>query len=206
MRLQLPATFLLAIMAAGCTSGQQADSNATATANGTEGSASPANVAAPNAAPAAAEQEAPTILLRGHGLLLERPGHGVPLVFDKSTEAEVEKALASFGPPKRASNDECPAGKLDFLDWNNGLQTTFQDGKFVGWFVDKDSSTALSTSDGLSVGATRADVMAGEAKAEIFESTLGTEFTVGEVGGMLDGPGSAANVTDLWAGTNCMFR
>ena len=93
--------------------------------------ATPANVSAPDPAPAATEQEAPTILLRGHGLLLETPGHGVPLVFDKTTSAQAEEALAAFGPPKRASNDECPAGKLDFLDWNNGLQTTFQDGKFV---------------------------------------------------------------------------
>lgn len=204
-RLEVPAILLLAIMAGGCSPRQQAGSNEVAAANRADASVSPANISASAPRDAGTDQVAPTILLRGHGLLLETPGHGVPLVFDKTTAAEVEEALASLGPPKRASNDECPAGKLDFLDWSNGLQTTFQDGKFVGWFVDKSGST-LSTADGLSVGATRADVVSGGTKAEIFESTLGTEFTIGDLGGMLDGTGSGARVTDLWAGTNCFFR
>lgn len=203
MRLRLPATLLLAIMASACTSRDQSGSNEVV-ANGAESSAAPSNLGAPDPPLADAGQEAPTILLTGHGLLLETPGHGVPLSFDKSTQARVEQELAAFGPPERASNDECPAGKLDFLDWKNGLQTTFQDGKFVGWFVDKSGPNPLSTAEGLSVGDTRADLVA--AKAEIFESTLGTEFTAGEVGGMLDGAGAGARVTDLWAGTNCFFR
>jgi hypothetical protein len=58
---------------------------------------------------------------------------------------------------------------------------------------------------GVRVGSTRAELEAAYA-AEVAESTLGTEFNAGGLGGLLSGPGKDARITDLWAGINCFFR
>ena len=43
-------------------------------------------------------------------------------------------------------------------------------------------------------------------KAEVAESTLGTEFAAGELFGILDGTGPEAKITHLWGGTSCNMR
>jgi hypothetical protein len=37
-------------------------------------------------------------------------------------------------------------------------------------------------------------------------TSLGTEFTAGEMSGLLTGDTPEAKITGLWAGTNCAFR
>ena len=41
--------------------------------------------------------------------------------------------------------------------------------------------------------------------AALDETTIGTEFYLGEISGLLS-EGADATVTDLWAGTNFIFR
>ncbi len=196
---------LAIVAAAGCSPApSDAEGNAAAAPNAVHPqSASPAAQAPVE--PAAAQ--APELFIDGGGLrLVDARSRAVrKLPFGTVREA-VMAALAFRGPAELGANDECGAGPMQFAGWKDGLQLAFQDGKFVGWWIDNRGPSTLSTGDGLFVGATRADVQASGTRAEIFESTLGTEFTVGEIGGLLDGPGSAANVTDLWAGTTCTFR
>ena len=43
-------------------------------------------------------------------------------------------------------------------------------------------------------------------QAQISQTSLGTEFSVGDIHGLLSGNGANATVTHLWAGTDCAFR
>jgi hypothetical protein len=157
-----------------------------------------ANVAAPQPAPA--DREELSIIVRGDGLLVETPGHGQPLGFGETTPAQAEAALASLGAPRRSSNGECPAGPLDFMDWDNGLQLTFQDGKLQGWWIDE-KSRGIATAAGLRPGSPRSAI--GTAKVE--DTTVGKMFTIDEVYGFLDEE-KASRVTALYGGVACIFH
>lgn len=120
--------------------------------------------------------------------------------------ATVEEALtlALGKPAEHGSNGECGEGAMDFARMPGGLLAWFQQGKFVGWFVD-DAAAKLSTASGIGIGSTRKDV-AGAYDAEISESSLGEEFTAGELSGLLSGKEPTAKVTAIWSGQVCNFR
>lgn len=115
----------------------------------------------------------------------------------------VTMGLIEPTPGAESANSECGAGPLAFVAWPDGLTLAFQDDRFVGWAVDK---PGLATKDGIGVGATRAQLKAARPKVRVTESTLGTEFDAGGLGGLLDGEGPDAKITHLWAGVTCMFR
>ena len=119
-------------------------------------------------------------------------------------EAQVLTALQPLrgAPPERSSSDECGAGPLAFASWPDELQLVFQEGRFVGWSLDQ---RGLTTMNGLGVGSTRAELQ-GAYGAQVGESTLGTEFSAGNLHGLLSGPATDARITTLWAGTICAFR
>ncbi|MBD3728417.1 MAG: aspartate-semialdehyde dehydrogenase [Sphingomonadales bacterium] len=117
-----------------------------------------------------------------------------------TARAAAEVALVPLlGEPKsRDHNDECGAGPMDFSHYGT-LTLNFQDDKFVGWSAN--GAPWLP-------GETRGD-LAAQVKMQD-DSTLGEEFVMGEgnaiVSGLFDGEGAGAKVTDLWAGTGCIFR
>jgi hypothetical protein len=166
---------------------------------------------APAAAPAAATTPpaaaaAPLVALDGEGLRLVNGDSGSTalLAFERPLDDAVTALTAALGAPKsRSTNSECGAGPVEFVQWANGLSILAQDGKFQGWSLD---TAGLTTMDGLGVGSTRAELMASVPDATVEESTLGTEFAAGTLGGLFDGKGPQARVTDLWAGLTCMFR
>lgn len=109
-------------------------------------------------------------------------------------------------------NAECGAGPLAFATLDDALTLSFSDGTFVGWSLASTPprSATFSTMTGLTVGSTRT-ALDDDYRADVRESTLGTEFYTGGNGlgglsGLLDGPGPDATVTSLWAGTVCTFR
>ncbi len=94
--------------------------------------------------------------------------------------------------------EECGAGPIDYVKWEDSLTLYGQDGAFMGWFFEMPEA-ALSTASGITIGSTRAELESAYT-IELFESSLGTEFIVGDMGGLLDGEGKQAKITHLWAG------
>ena len=172
--------------------------------DGDEAPAAPANAAAPPAANAAAAAEnvvaetnaatsaVPTYSLAGNGLL---PG----LTFGMSREAAVAAARAAFGAPTGEQHaEECGGGPMDLVSFRD-LQLVIEDGRFTGWMLGG-AQPALRSADGLAIGAPRS--VLGNAEIDE-ESGLGPEFSVNDVGGLLDHTGS--RIEALWAGSVCQF-
>jgi hypothetical protein len=147
------------------------------------------------------------IALDGEGLrLVAVPSGSTRLLAFGDAEAGVLATLERLrGTSKRGRNEECGAGPLDSAEWDDGLSVVFQDGKFVGWWVDEKGAGGIATISGIKPGATRAALEAAYS-ARIEETTIGTEFSAGSLFGLLDGKGPKARITDLWAGTSCIFR
>ena len=172
--------------------------------DGAEAPAAPTNSAAApsaNVAPApanlvaetnAATPAAPTYTLAGNGLV---PG----LTFGMAGEAAVQAAQAAFGAPTSRENaDECPAGPMVIVSFRD-LQLIIEDGRFTGWSLSG-AQPALRTADGLAIGAARSVLGSAEIDEE---SGLGPEFSVNDVGGILDQTGT--RIEALWAGSVCQF-
>ena len=153
-----------------------------------------AAVATANAAAAApAVAAVPAYTLAGNGL---QPG----LAFGMPRSAAVEAARAAFGTPTgREHNDECGEGPMDFISFR-GLQLGFREGRLTGWALSG-ADPALRSAGGLAVGAPSS--VLGDAEVDR-ESTLGPEFSIGGIGGILDEGGS--RIEALWAGDACQFR
>ena len=185
------AAFCAALLgAAACGSEDKAPENAAA--------APAANVAAetPSSASASANAASPAArryVLTGRGL---EPG----LTFGITRERAVAAATAAFGPPTRSGhNDECGEGPMDLVSFD-GLQLGFQEGRLAGWSLSE-AQPRLRTAGGIGIGSPRSAL----GGAEVDEgSSLGPEFAVDEVGGILDRSG--ARVEALWAGLPCQFR
>jgi hypothetical protein len=94
---------------------------------------------------------------------------------------------------------------MEFARWPDGLGLAFQDGVFVGWSLDDRAGGVLTTSSGIGPGSSRREIEK-VYRVAVEETTLGTEFSVGEVSGLLDGTGPDARITNLWAGVACLFR
>ena len=118
------------------------------------------------------------------------------------TTQMINSALGNF--TGQAENPECGAGALTSFDYPGGLTLFFQEGKFAGW--DLDGQGGYSTADGIAIGTTRAALDESGSEVSVEESSIGHEFAAGDLYGLLTGPGAAAKVTNLWAGTTCIFR
>ena len=170
----------------------------------------PANMTAPPTAlspPAAPTRaEAPALAIDGEGLRLFNPANGAarPLPFGIA-RAFVLTALAGRGAPDLGTQTECGAGPLDFATWRDGLKLYFQADKFTGWAIDRRAAGKVTTASGIGLGSGRSDLEAAYS-VKVVQSTLGTEFTAGDLAGLLDGPDPRAKITNLWAGTSCNFR
>lgn len=107
---------------------------------------------------------------------------------------------------KASTNAECGAGPIDFVEWPSGLSTLFQEGKFVGWSLNRRATRGPTTMAGIRPGSTRAELVAAYSGVKIEETTLGQEFDAGGLYGILDGAGPDAKIDAMWAGTSCVFR
>lgn len=198
LRTSMLASLLLA-SAAACSPEPGAESNAAAAlpANAT---AQPADAAAP------ANQAAPALAIESGGLRLfdRSTGSARPLPFG-TPQSAVIAALAHLGRPETNRLEECGAGPLDAASWPGGPTLYFQDSKFAGWALRDGDNAAITTASGIGIGSTRAELDAAY-QAEVFDSSLGTEFSAGELFGILDGTGQSAKITNLWAGASCNMR
>lgn len=164
----------------------------------------PENIATVNQAAA----EGPGMALAPDGLMLVdmTTGSTRQIAFGTPREQAMQMvALAEHAPGSESSNDECGGGPLAFADYPGGLKLVFEDGKFAGWSVDERASSQYTTMNGIGVGSSRAELEAA-GDFEVRDTTLGHEFTLGELGGLLGAKGPTGKVTNLWAGMTCLFR
>ncbi|HEX8654266.1 MAG TPA: hypothetical protein VF693_03470 [Allosphingosinicella sp.] len=193
MRRAAAAPCALLLLIAACGREESAPPNkAAAAAPAANAVAEPASNAAA-AANVPAPAATPSYVLAGRGL---EPG----LAFGMTRERAVAAATAAFGPPTaREHNDECGEGPMDFVSFG-GLQLGFQEGRLAGWSLSQ-ARPPLRTARGVGIGSPRSAL----GNAEIDEeSSLGPEFAIDGVGGILDQSG--ARVEALWAGLPCQFR
>jgi hypothetical protein len=171
-------------------------------------SAEPAAAPAPAPAPRRAAPVVQGVQLQDGGLKLIVYAGDSEIKFGQSMKATVTALDGQLGPGgKPTVNSECGEGPVTFIDWPDGLTGLFQDGKFTGWSLDRDSPKGVYVTDKrIGVGSTRAELLAAYPEAKVETSTLGEEFTIGGYDGILSGKAADAKVETLWAGTACVFR
>lgn len=164
----------------------------------------------PRSVPPGPEATAGTVVLDGEGLRLVGPRTGsTRLVAFGTPEAEVvalvEGVLGALA--EQSENLECGAGPVQFASWPDGFMLLAQDGAFGGWALNGIAAepSSLSTMAGLGIGTTRAELDAAY-DATVEESSLGAEFTAGDLYGVLSGFDADDRVENLWAGLSCNFR
>jgi hypothetical protein len=153
-----------------------------------------------------AEQAAGGLALEGEGLrVFTAQGSARPLPFGTAQDIVLRTVSTMLGAstPTLTTNSECGAGPTQFAKYPNGLQLAFQDDTFAGWFLDE---AGLTTADGVEVGSTRTEIQSARVIEMIPDSTLGAEFSSGELGGFLSSEGPDAKVESLYAGVTCFFR
>jgi hypothetical protein len=174
---------------------------APAPANGSANAAAPAApAAAPTANSANAAAPAPVPAPAPRPMTLAGNGIEPGLRFGTPQAQAIAAAQAAFGAPTgREHNDECGEGAMDFVRFRD-LSLGFQDGRLAGWSLSG-REPVLRTATGLAIGAPRSALGGAEIDRE---STLGPEFAIAEVGGILDESGT--RIEALWAGLACQFR
>jgi hypothetical protein len=157
---------------------------------------------APDPSPSADQAAAGAPRIEQGALVYTLAGNGLEprLAFGMPQREVVAAATAVFGPPTATEhNEECGEGPMDFVNFG-GLSLGFQQGRFAGWSLSE-GHPSLRTAGGLAIGAPRSAL--GDAEIDR-DSTLGPEFSIGDVGGLLDP--REREVIALWAGLPCQFR
>ncbi|MES3035603.1 MAG: hypothetical protein V4813_16495 [Gemmatimonadota bacterium] len=149
------------------------------------------------------------VALDGEGLRLIVLATGATRLLPFGTGvADMNAALiAPLGAPiARGTNADCGAGAMGVVSFRGGLSVLVQRERFVGWAARADTGSArVTTMSGVGVGATRA-LLDSVYSATVSRTSLGEEFSAAELHGVLDGAGSSARITDMWAGASCVAR
>lgn len=195
-------------LAAGCNRG--AGNNGAKAAN--TATANAAAAAANSAAPAGQPRSQATLGLAPEGLqaIDTHSGSTRMIAFGTPIDDALRGLTGLIGAPANdATNSECGAGPTRIVQWNNGLMVLAQNNQFQGWMIDQPSITMMN---GIGVGSTRAQLDQAF-NPEVEQSTLGTEFSFGDVGedgyatgGLLSAEGGDGRVTAMWSGLTCHFR
>jgi hypothetical protein len=152
-------------------------------------------------------EAAPGVILLGDGLAV--PSGAGYIAFDTAaSDAIASLAPVLGGPGEIVRNDECGAGPMEMTDFDEGLVVSFQDGKFVGWFLDGErDSLAIATEKGVTIGSPGSALVSGHGAQPVEDSTLGAEYYSNTgIGALLTEGLGTPLVEALFAGTNCFFR
>lgn len=134
---------------------------------------------------------------------------GPPSIFipvDGTSQSDIVKvATKIWGRPfAHITMEECGAGPIDAVRFENGVDLRFQEDVFVGWATGRDTEARFASGVGQGSAVAELDAIAGS--VEVFESTIGHEFAAGNVFGTASGPGTGATIEMLWSGVSCIFR
>lgn len=179
-----------------------ATSAAAGSAPGATVSAQPASGGQPDSRDAAA------LAVEGEGLrfFARSTGSATPLAFGLDADQVLGVLERNRGTAARGTNEDCGAGPVQYANWADGLSVVLQNGRFVGWGLDRRAAGAIQTANGIGPGSTRAELDEAFGTVTVSQTSLGAEFAAGEVFGLLDGPGPTAKITDMWAGVSCVAR
>lgn len=150
----------------------------------------------------------------GDGLrvFLEPSGAARPLPFGRPLGEVLAVATPLLGgrTPVLTERPDCGATAAEWKP--DGLTLWFAISsapRLVGWSLHSaggpDGARHVATASGIRPGVTRAAVESVYVTT-VRRSTLGAEFTIGEMAGLLSGPEPTARVTHLWAGQVCLGR
>lgn len=145
-----------------------------------------------------------TITAHATGLFHTSPDGAsrVGMPFGSPFHSTMHTLVAVFGPDVTVSfPQECGAGPLVIASFPNQIDLIFQDDRLAGWFLIDDAT--IQTWTGLQVGSAR-DALETAGLVSFFESGIGTEFSAGDLFGLMDEDGSG--VAAIWSGTTCIFR
>ena len=174
----------------------------------------PASPPSPSAAPSAGPSSAPMseepqtslrVTLRPDGLGFSDGGSSTSSLTFGADAASVRTALdRALGAGEEFSTPDCGTGSNSVQ--YEGLSVLLQDDTFVGWAA---GSPGLTTGDGITVGATLAELRAALPDVQVSEGTVGAEWSVagdGGLAGFLDGVQDTSAVTGITAGIRCIAR
>lgn len=202
MRGRLLGVFVVAALTGGCLD-RRADTIANDTTTA-EGNALPPHGWDTARATTSPADSGGGLAVEGEGLRVFTPsGSARPIPFGTAT-ADVMSLLVSTegrGPIAQGVNEDCGAS---FARWESGLSVWFSKGQFAGWSID-DADAKVTTASGIGIGSTRAELESAY-NAQVARSTLGIEFTAGDLAGILDSEKPDARIAHLWAGQTCNAR
>lgn len=149
----------------------------------------------------------PQLTVDGEGLrwFVRPSGSARPIPFGTSQNEVLASLVSARGPADQGTNQDCGAGPVQYATWPDGLSLVFQDDRFVGWGLDRRAANAIATAAGIGPGSTRVALDAAYS-ATVSQTSLGTEFSAGDLHGVLDGRSAGAKITDMWAGVSCVAR
>lgn len=208
-KLRLYAGVAALTLLAGCGEQEVPPVNIVTTADiGNDAVVVPAGNAAAEPAVVNETAPAPALNIAPDGVsLVTESGSARHASFGMDRDVAVPMVTAALGKPTDTGrNDECGQGPMDTVDFKDGLTLFFQEGKFVGWDLDGRDKGGYSTAAGIGIGSTLKELRAAMTVTVDEESTLGIEFSSGELGGLLSSTAAAGKITHLWAGSTCQFR
>ncbi len=154
---------------------------------------------------AAADSSLNAFTIEGEGLrvFVVSTGAARPLPFgsDSALVHNVVNRVAHAAPIEEGAGGDCPGS---FARWENGLTVRYLDGRFVGWSL-RGGDFTVTTVSGAGIGTTRAQ-LEDAVDIRVRTTSLGTEFTAGDLAGLLERADSNGQVTNMWAGEMCIAR
>lgn len=149
----------------------------------------------------------PRLAVEGEGLrwFLQPSGSARSIPFGRPQAQVMASLEAVRGFAAKGTNQDCGAGPLQYATWRDGLSLVFQDKRFVGWSLNKSAADVIATAAGIGPGTTRAELESAYA-VTVSKTSLGYEFSAGDVHGVIDGASAGARITDMWAGVSCVAR
>lgn len=142
------------------------------------------------------------VLLASDGLTVD----DADLAFGASGPDAIAAVSDVLGAPSDEGDQaDCPAGPATYAAWGDvGLSLTMQDDVFVGWSARPNAT--LRTADDIGIGSPVADLLAAHPGTTFTTTSLGEEFDADGLEGIVSDSSDSGEVTDMWAGTTCIFR